>query len=55
MCMIAVGVVKQKRGPEVTISVDGDIRDFKTDLELEKGDMVMLSGKRIVKKLEVIR
>ena len=53
MCMIAVGIVKEKRGPGVRVSVDGYIREFRSELNLKEGDMVVVSGKRLVKKLEV--
>jgi hypothetical protein len=53
--MIAVGVVKEQRGPAFLVSIDGDLRSFRTDLELKKGDMVMVSGDRLVKKLEVVK
>ena len=55
MCMISVGKVKETRKNGYLVDIDGKKSLFSSRLNLKTGDFVMLSGNRIVKKLEVVK
>ncbi len=55
MCMLMVGKVKQQRGPEVTVDVDGKVRKCESGVPVSAGDFVIISGKRITKRLEMTK
>lgn len=55
MCMIIVGKVAGHNEDKVIVDIDGKKREVDAGVPVRIGDMVLLSGDRLVKKLEVVR